>query len=137
MASPPDRAETERLTRDLGETMTAICPPGIGFALVLFTFEPGWSTYCANAKREDMIRELRDCSDRLEAQAGETLPPMMWAEARAWLKEREARIFIRLEGGGRGCLVDLVGEERAFHVGRLCERLAIGAPVYVLAAEGA
>lgn len=68
MTQPPavDQAETERLCREVGELLAGICPQGIGFALTLFTFEPGWSTYCANAKREDMVRELRDLADRLE-----------------------------------------------------------------------
>lgn len=61
-----DQAETERLCRDLGETMAAVCPPGYGFALVIFTLEPGFSAYCSNAQRADMIRELRDVADRLE-----------------------------------------------------------------------
>jgi hypothetical protein len=70
--TPPaiNRAETEALCQDIGETLAGVCPPGIGFALLVFTFEPGWSTYCANAKRQDMIRELRDLADRLERGEG-------------------------------------------------------------------
>ncbi len=66
-----DQAETERLCREVGDILAnRVCPPGIGFALILFTFEPGWSTYVANAKRQDMIRELRDLADRLERGEG-------------------------------------------------------------------
>jgi hypothetical protein len=71
MAGRPDRPETERLCREVGEILAnRVCPPGVGFALLLFTFEPGWTTYCANAQREDMIRELRDLADRLERGEG-------------------------------------------------------------------
>lgn len=39
----------------------------MGFALVMFEFNhPGIGNYVSNAKREDMIKALRETADRLE-----------------------------------------------------------------------
>jgi hypothetical protein len=38
----------------------------IGFAVLLFSFDGKESTYVSNAQREDMIKYLRECADRLE-----------------------------------------------------------------------
>lgn len=65
-----NQSQTEQLCREVAEILAGVCPPGIGFALMLFTFEPGWSTYCANVQRRDMIRELRYLADRLERGEG-------------------------------------------------------------------
>ena len=47
----------------------------VGFALLVFTFgEEGFSTYVSNARREDMIKALRENADRLEADDG-IVPP--------------------------------------------------------------
>jgi len=48
----------------LGPTYEAF---GAGFMLAGFEFgEGGWSTYCSNAQRPDMIRFLRKMADTLE-----------------------------------------------------------------------
>lgn len=40
---------------------------GLGFALIVFKFkEPGISNYISNGSREDMIKALRECADRIE-----------------------------------------------------------------------
>ena len=40
---------------------------GAGFAVLGFEFgSGGWSTYVSNARREDMIRALREMADHLE-----------------------------------------------------------------------
>ncbi len=45
-----------------------------GFAIILFDFyKPGVSNYLSNAKREDIIKALRETADRIEK--NETIPP--------------------------------------------------------------
>lgn len=36
-----------------------------GFALVLFTYEPGATAYASSGNRKDVARELREIADRL------------------------------------------------------------------------
>ena len=52
-------------------------PAGIRFALVTFTFgDGGYAGYVSSARREDMIKALRECADNLEAKAlVKELPP--------------------------------------------------------------
>ncbi len=47
---------------------------GAGFAVLGFDFaEGGWATYASNAKREDMVKALREMADHLEANTD--IPP--------------------------------------------------------------
>jgi len=53
--------EAERVLRNVGGMLGRIMPEDFGFALELFTFGPGGSMfYTSNARREDMIRMLRE-----------------------------------------------------------------------------
>lgn len=42
---------------------------GVGFAILLFRFDGPETTYGSNSRREDMIKALRECADRLEARS--------------------------------------------------------------------
>jgi hypothetical protein len=77
--------ETEKLMRQLanhinhslndqeGRTLEWLCDKG--FVLIVFEFnEPGVS-YISNAKREDMIKALRETADRLEK--NQDIPPSL------------------------------------------------------------
>jgi hypothetical protein len=61
-----ERQRTEELTREIAGILGDVCPPGVGFLISFFTFQPGWTTYASNARRQDMIRELRALAQRLE-----------------------------------------------------------------------
>lgn len=57
----------EILTRFFG-------PKKIGFALILFKFgQSGLGNYVSNARREDVIKSLRETADRIEK--NEIIPP--------------------------------------------------------------
>ena len=45
----------------------ASVPDGTGFAVLLFRFDGHEATYGSNARRDDMIKSLRECADRLES----------------------------------------------------------------------
>jgi hypothetical protein len=61
MTTPAERQRMERAARSMGQTIGKACPPGVGFALIMFTFGEGdWSTYISNANRADMIRGLEE-----------------------------------------------------------------------------
>lgn len=72
-----DRAELEALSRSIAEALTEALPEGLGFALLVFDFgEGGNLAWISNARREDMVRALREQLARLEAgMAGERTPP--------------------------------------------------------------
>lgn len=61
---------TEDLMRLLGQAIDYTMRDNIGpkgYALIVFDFhDPGLSNYISNAKREDMIKALRETADRLE-----------------------------------------------------------------------
>ena len=60
----------EDLMRLLGSAVEHTLKDNVGnkgFALLVFEFhEPGIANYISNAKREDMIKSLRETADRLE-----------------------------------------------------------------------
>jgi len=59
--------EAERVLRNVGAMLGTIMPPGFGFALELFTFGPGGSMfYTSNARREDVIKMLKEMIEKLE-----------------------------------------------------------------------
>ena len=72
-----DRAEMEALSRQIAEALTEALPSELGFALLLFDFgEGGNLAWISNARREDMVRALREQLARFEAgMAGERTPP--------------------------------------------------------------
>lgn len=71
------RAELEAYARQIAEALSEALPEGLGFALLLFNFgEGGNLAWISNARREDMVRALREQLARLEAgMAGEHTPP--------------------------------------------------------------
>jgi hypothetical protein len=60
----------EDLMRILGQGIDYTLRDNVGpkgYALIVFDFhEPGLSNYISNAKREDMIKALRETANRLE-----------------------------------------------------------------------
>jgi len=64
------KAELERLCRNVGLEISALCPPGVGFCLLFFDFGlAGDLAFIANAKREDMIATLHEFISILEKQS--------------------------------------------------------------------
>jgi len=62
--TPP---EMEKLVREIGGTIAGALPPGVGFMLTIFNFgESGWSTYCANGRRQEIAPFLRELAGQLE-----------------------------------------------------------------------
>lgn len=56
-------AKCQQLAGLIGHDM----PKEVGFALLLFNFgEGGFMTYCSNAKRNDMIKALKEMIQKLE-----------------------------------------------------------------------
>jgi hypothetical protein len=59
--------QVEGIARDLGRTIASALPGGLGFAVLVFDFgDGGTMAYMSNAKREQMIRALRELIDKLE-----------------------------------------------------------------------
>jgi len=59
--------ELRELTRMVLDAMSMLLPPGTGFAALFWPIgQHGVSQYGSNCKREDMIKALRECADRLE-----------------------------------------------------------------------
>lgn len=64
LEAPPEMVKT---VREIGQVIGDSLPPGVGFLLVLFNFgEQGWSTYCANVRRQEMALFLRELAGQLE-----------------------------------------------------------------------
>jgi len=60
-------AAVQELGRALNELITDIYGKQMGFALIIFEFyKPGIGDFISNAEREDMIKALRECAERLE-----------------------------------------------------------------------
>lgn len=60
-------SSTDEIMRALGDAIKAVIPENFGFALVIFPFsKPGTANYISNARREDMIKALREKADILE-----------------------------------------------------------------------
>lgn len=65
--SPPTLKAMERKNRDLGRILESHLEPGMGFALLVFSFgEGGHLTWISNADRADMIGSLEELVDRLK-----------------------------------------------------------------------
>jgi len=70
--SENDLLETEELMRELGKTIDYTIGHR-GFVLLVFNFnEPCVANYVSNAKREIVIKTLRETADRFER--NETIP---------------------------------------------------------------
>ncbi len=68
-----DRAELEKLSRELAQDLKEAMPPGIGFVLGVFEYGgPGkWLSYISSARRDDTIRVLRELLSELEERTTE------------------------------------------------------------------
>jgi hypothetical protein len=73
--APPPRIEeryqvrseaAEAMLKNIGGLLREACPPGYGFALLVFTFEPGAMFYTANAERADMVKAMREFIAKFE-----------------------------------------------------------------------
>lgn len=62
----PRNEGIEEILNDMGRTIGGALPPGWGFNLLIFTYKPGSTFYISNARRQDMIRELKDFTGKLE-----------------------------------------------------------------------
>lgn len=53
--------KAEKMLREIGEMLRSSCPPGFGFALLVFTM-PGTGSmfYTSNAERESMILAMQE-----------------------------------------------------------------------------
>lgn len=57
------------LNRQIAESIKPKLPEGAGYALLVFDLgEGGYMTWSSNARRQDMVRALREMADRLEAE---------------------------------------------------------------------
>lgn len=53
--------EIELILRDIGKRIGASIPPGWGFNLQIFEFEPGDALfYISNANREDIVKVMKE-----------------------------------------------------------------------------
>lgn len=63
--SPSDSYEVhdeqlEAALKELAKYIDGKLPPGFGFCLLLFTFEPGATFYISNAERGTMLKALQE-----------------------------------------------------------------------------
>jgi len=62
-----DQENTDEIMRILANAITEVFPQKYGFALLVFPFNsPGTANYISNARRDDMIKALREKADILE-----------------------------------------------------------------------
>lgn len=62
--------EAEQSARALGRVIYDVMPDGWGFTLMMFSYgEGGNTTYISTARREDMLKALREMIEKLEAGA--------------------------------------------------------------------
>lgn len=56
-----NRAELEKLSRDVGRIIAGALPKGVGFTLLIHDFgEKGNLAYLSNGNREDMLAVMRE-----------------------------------------------------------------------------
>lgn len=59
-------AAMTKKAREIGGLIGSQCPPGVGFALILFQVNSRYKEYISNGHREDMIRVFREMANCLE-----------------------------------------------------------------------
>lgn len=59
-------AAMTRKCKEIGNLIGGQCPPGVGFMLMLFEYNTKNKEYICSAKREDMIKVLREMADAFE-----------------------------------------------------------------------
>lgn len=53
--------QAEAMLNEVGQLLKAVCPPGYGFSLLVFSFgEGGNMFYASNAERESMIQAMQE-----------------------------------------------------------------------------
>ncbi len=53
--------------QEMGKKVQAMLPKELGFCILVFPFKaPGTANYISNARREDMIKSLRETADMFE-----------------------------------------------------------------------
>lgn len=52
--------EVEKKLREIGRTIGEQMPPGFGFALLIFSFQPGSMFYISSSERDSMIAAMRE-----------------------------------------------------------------------------
>lgn len=63
-----EEQELERLNQEIGGLIQEALMPGVGFALMVFSFGPdGWMTFCSNAERLALAKALRQLLRRIES----------------------------------------------------------------------
>ena len=60
MAFEVRNAEVETKLKEIGRSIKADMPKGFGFALLIFSYEPGSMFYISSAERETMIAAMRE-----------------------------------------------------------------------------
>ena len=59
--------EAERSMQRIAKAVEPMVPKGFGFAVLVFSFgEKGFMNWVSNAQRQDMVKALRECADKLE-----------------------------------------------------------------------
>ena len=67
MSTNDRRTELEERARDIAKLVDGELPEKTGFALLIFDFDPGHElTWISNARREDMVKTLRELLERFE-----------------------------------------------------------------------
>lgn len=62
-----ERTKLEKANRDIADMLRQAVPSGVGFALLVFTLGPGgFMTWASNARRDDMVKALRELIERFE-----------------------------------------------------------------------
>jgi hypothetical protein len=52
--------EVEEKLREIGRTLKGQMPEGFGFALLIFSYQPGSMFYMSSAERDTMIAAMRE-----------------------------------------------------------------------------
>lgn len=72
MANRDDKAPLRAINDEISDSLSAILPRTVGFALLTFTYgADGECAYTANGDAQDMILLFRNLADRLEAEEQE------------------------------------------------------------------
>lgn len=70
LSNPSDKLKRiEADAREIADVIGAQMPKGWGFALLFFDFNGPESSWISNANRSDMVKMLREMSNRLELDA--------------------------------------------------------------------
>ena len=71
MADEATHEETKAAAQIIAETIDELCPEDLGFALMLFERDSGWSSFASNMYPKDAPGFLRRLADGLEKKGGD------------------------------------------------------------------